>query len=247
MKNLLKKIIPQKYHRPIKNIKGNLLGGYSYKSYSQEGEDMILRRIFEKKTQGFYVDVGAHHPKRFSNTYFFYKKGWRGINIDAMPGSMKLFKVLRKKDINIELPIAREKRELTYYVFDEPAINTFCESTFNKLSLNSEYTFLYTKKINAYPLSDVLDEFMPEGMRIDFLSIDVEGMDYEVLKSNDWVKYRPRVLLIEMLGGKSLNDYHDSIDFFLKGMKYIPFAKTVNTFIYINKKFFSERFYRVNI
>ena len=60
-------------------------------SYSQEGEDLILNRFLEDKTEGLYVDVGAHHPKRFSNTYLFYKKGWRGINIDAMPGKHETF------------------------------------------------------------------------------------------------------------------------------------------------------------
>src|SRR6186713_1276577 len=70
-------------------------------SYSQEGEDLILKRFFSEKSGGFYVDVGAHHPKRFSNTYMFYKEGWSGINIDAMPGSMKLFNKVRSKDINL--------------------------------------------------------------------------------------------------------------------------------------------------
>lgn len=60
-------------------------------------------KSFRKKKIGFYVDVGAHHPMRFSNTYFFYRMGWSGINIDAMPGSMKEFKKYRRRDINLEL------------------------------------------------------------------------------------------------------------------------------------------------
>jgi hypothetical protein len=67
------------------DLRDTIFGYYSKKSYSQEGEDMILNRIFEFRNSGFYIDVGAHHPMRFSNTYFFYRKGWRGINIDAMP------------------------------------------------------------------------------------------------------------------------------------------------------------------
>ena len=70
--------------------------------YSQNGEDLILNRFLENKKNGFYIDIGAHHPIRFSNTYLFYKKGWRGINIDAMPGSMDLFNKIRSRDINIE-------------------------------------------------------------------------------------------------------------------------------------------------
>ena len=65
--------------------------------YSQFGEDVILRTFIKNKKTGFYVDVGCWHPKRFSNTYWLYKRGWRGINIDAMPGSMKPFKKTRYK------------------------------------------------------------------------------------------------------------------------------------------------------
>jgi len=71
IKTILKTIIPQKYHKRISKLKTEILDGYGLKSYSQEGEDMILRRLFGKQKKGFYVDIGAHHPKRFSNTFFF--------------------------------------------------------------------------------------------------------------------------------------------------------------------------------
>ncbi|MFM5955986.1 MAG: FkbM family methyltransferase, partial [Dolichospermum sp.] len=71
------------------------------------------------------MDIGAHHPQRFSNTYYFYLKGWSGINIDAMPGSMKIFDDLRPLDINLEIPISDKSEILTYYEFDEPALNSF--------------------------------------------------------------------------------------------------------------------------
>ncbi len=71
-------------------------------SYSQEGEDLILQRFFETKENGFYIDVGAHNPTRFSNTFIFYLKGWRGINIEPTPGSKTAFDSVRPKDLNIE-------------------------------------------------------------------------------------------------------------------------------------------------
>lgn len=76
-------------------------------TYSQEGEDAILRRLFELTDKGFYIDIGAHHPQRFSNTYFFYLKGWNGINIEPRPGSSQLFNELRPRDINLELGISQ--------------------------------------------------------------------------------------------------------------------------------------------
>jgi hypothetical protein len=84
-----------------------------------------LISYFNRGKKGFYVDVGAHHPLRFSNTYLFYKKGWRGINIDATPGSMKLFNKIRPEDTNIESPVSNTHRKMSYYIFDEPALNSF--------------------------------------------------------------------------------------------------------------------------
>ncbi|MFT7246563.1 MAG: hypothetical protein ACI82A_003940, partial [Candidatus Azotimanducaceae bacterium] len=99
---MLKKYIPV----PLKNFLKRSISfatwdQWTNRSWSQEGEDQILRRIFEQQSTGFYVDVGAHHPKRFSNTFLFYKLGWQGINIDAMPGSMALFNRERSRDLNL--------------------------------------------------------------------------------------------------------------------------------------------------
>ena len=106
---------------------------WAQRSWSQEGEDMVLRRIFEKKN-GFYVDVGAHHPIRFSNTYFFYRIGWSGINIDAMPGSMQAFKKSRVRDINLELGVSNHNANLDYYIFNDTALNTFSVKNFEKIT-----------------------------------------------------------------------------------------------------------------
>src|SRR5215470_18597307 len=94
-------------------------------SYAQEGEDLILERIFEGKTAGFYVDVGAHHPKRFSNTYRFYRRGWCGINIEPNPDTLALFNRSRKRDINLAVGVAAQEGELVYFMFNEPALNSF--------------------------------------------------------------------------------------------------------------------------
>lgn len=72
---------------------------YSKQSFFQEGEDRLLDPYFGDRNNGFYEDVGAHQLRRFSSTYLFYKLGWRGINIDAMPDSMKSFKSMRPRDV----------------------------------------------------------------------------------------------------------------------------------------------------
>ncbi len=202
-------------------------------SWSQEGEDRILYRIFEQQSVGFYIDVGAHHPKRFSNTYFFYKRGWRGINIDAMPGSMKNFEKLRPRDINLEYGIGTFNGKLDYYIFNEPALNSFSkELSKERNNENSSYRINEIVKVEILPLSVILDHQLPEKQIIDFMSIDVEGLDYEVLISNDWSKYRPKYVLTEILGS-SLHEIEQSqIGKFMKQVDYFLYAKCIHTVIF---------------
>ncbi|MGK7874690.1 MAG: FkbM family methyltransferase [Xenococcaceae cyanobacterium] len=211
---------------------------YFYKkSYSQEGEDMLLSRIFEKQETGFYVDVGAHHPTRFSNTYYFYRLGWRGINIDAMPGSMELFDKLRPNDINLEFAISDDNQILTYYEFNEPALNGFCEKISKERDgLIGVYRIVSRKEIQTEKLSNILDKYLPQEQTIDFLTIDVEGLDLKVLKSNDWQKYRPIMVLVEDLKRLSLDEiYKSKIASFMREQDYILYAKSVNTLFFVRK------------
>jgi FkbM family methyltransferase len=202
-------------------------------SFSQEGEDLILKRIFERQEQGFYVDVGAHHPQRFSNTYLFYLKGWRGINIDAMPGSMEPFDDLRPEDINIEFAISDVSEELTYYIFNEPALNGFSEKLSAERDGLQDFRIVDKKRIKTKRLSDIFDEYLSEGQAIDFLTIDVEGLDHQVLVSNNWSKYKPKVILVEELA-ISLEILSQKSQTFclLKEHGYELFAKTFNTSFY---------------
>lgn len=204
---------------------------HSALSYSQEGEDMILRRIFDTQHDGFYVDVGAHHPQRFSNTYYFYLHGWKGINIDPMPGVMELFNAIRPQDINLEIAISKEPKELTYYMFDEPALNSF-DDQLSRSRDKAAYNIIGQKTIVTKTLAEVLDEHLPPNRQIDFLTIDVEGLDLEVLESNDWRRYRPSCVLVECTD-YSLEDIgRNAVYRYLKERDYDLFAKTANTFVF---------------
>jgi FkbM family methyltransferase len=242
LKKLLKALLPKSAIEKLIYIKNNYFDGYALKSYSQEGEDMILRRLFEKQQTGFYVDVGAHHPKRFSNTYFFYKQGWSGINIDAMPDSMKPFEKIRPRDINIEKPVSDKKQVLTYYVFNEPALNGFSKELSDKRDGVGNYFIKFTKDIETSTLEEILDENLPKNQEIDFLSIDVEGLDFMILKSNNFEKYKPRVILIEILGSSLSDIENNEISLFLKEFNYSIYAKAVNTVIFIRDEFYRERY-----
>ena len=138
-------------------------------SYSQAGEDMILNCIFLSKNNGIYVDVGANHPTKASNTYFFYKIGWTGINIDAFPDAIKLFRKQRKKDINIETGVNDIEDILNFYMFKDSSYNTFNEEWvegIKKWSLLKD-----VKKITVKPLSLILSQLNITS--IDFMSVDV--------------------------------------------------------------------------
>jgi len=232
LKQIVKAILPKYLIEKLIIIKNNYFDGFSLKSYSQEGEDMILRRLFDKQKTGFYVDVGAHHPKRFSNTFFFYKKGWRGINIDAMPGSMSLFNKIRPKDINLEIPISDKKQKLKYYMFNEPALNGFSKELAEKRDGGDNYKIISEKAMETSTLEDVLEKYLPSGQRIDFMSIDVEGIDLQVLKSNNWRRFKPKCVVVEILGSSISNITNSKEQKYLAGFGYEIFAKTVNTVIF---------------
>ena len=238
LKKLLKAILPESIIGILNNIKNTYFDGSALKSYSQEGEDIILRRLFGKQDTGFYVDVGAHHPKRFSNTYFFYKMGWRGINIDAMPGSMKSFKKIRPRDINLEKAIADKKQVLTYYIFNEPALNGFSKELSEERDGKGNYFIKFTKDIETTTLNEILDNYLPKNQEIDFLSIDVEGLDFVVLKSINLEKYKPKIILIEILGSSLSEINNNEISKYLINYGYSIYAKTINTVIFIDNNFF---------
>ena len=202
-------------------------------SYSQEGEDGVLRRIFTGQEAGFYVDIGAHHPKRYSNTYYFYMFGWRGINVDPARGSMDLFREMRPRDINVEAAVANGNETLTYYEFDEPTLNGLSRDISLARSKNGPYRLVGEREVKTMTLVEILDRHLPAGQSIDFLNIDVEGLDLEVLKSNDWAKYQPTVVLAEDLALSNLRQLDSSpVVCYMEHQGYELYGRAVNTLIF---------------
>lgn len=202
-------------------------------SYSQEGEDGMLRRIFASQRTGFFVDIGAHHPKRYSNTYYFYLFGWRGINVDAAPGSMELFSKVRPRDINIEAAVANGNKTLTYYEFDESTLNGFSKGISLSRNAQGTYKIVSERKVETVPLAEIFERYLPPGQMIDFLNIDVEGFDLEVLESNDWTKYQPTIVLAEDLCLSNLQQLDKSpVVCFMHRQGYELYGKAVTTLIF---------------
>jgi len=184
----------------IRKIVEDLLPSFWFSNsyYSQDGEDILLSTYLDiKKKDGFFIDVGAHHPFRFSNTALFYKNGWKGINIEPTPNLIQKFKKHRKRDINLPIGVGPQKDVITFYEFDEPALNSFDQKLSEHRDMTTAYSIINQRKIKVDQLAAILDQHLPPNQLIDFLSIDAEGFDYAILQSNDWEKYRPSCVVVE--------------------------------------------------
>ena len=223
-------LLPEYFHRRFSRM---YLGEKRINTFSQEGEDLILDRWFKNRSKGFYVDIGAFHPIIFSNTYKFYLKGWTGINLDAMPGSMTEFNKVRNGDVNLELGISSSGADLNYHMFSPGVFNTFNLEEAEKKKKWPNVKYLKSEIIPTSRLEQILLAHVPEGVDIDFISIDVEGNELDVLKSNDWVNFRPKMLIVEILRQTLDEILNNPITCFLHEQQYELIAKTANSIFYI--------------
>ncbi len=184
----MKKLIPVKWHYKLSNLKRFFIG---YKTYSQFGEDKIILDLFKNKQRGTYVDIGAHHPYRYSNTFKLYQKGWSGVAIDPDPNTKRMFAKHRPRDIFFNCGAGKEGK-LTYYQFSDPAINSFKKEEADKWMDKDWVKFLGTSMVEVRPLSAILKDVNS----IDLLNIDAEGMDQEIMETFDWTK-SPKVIVAE--------------------------------------------------
>ena len=205
------------------------------KSYSVFGEDLVIYNFFKKKN-GFYVDIGAYHPLEGSNTYLLYKnKNWSGINIDINHFSIKLFNIARKNDYNLNIGISNSKKILKVYF--RKNINML--NTLNKKMAKIHFkNGFYQKKIQVDKLDNILNNSKFKNRRIDFLNIDVEGEELNVLKSLDFKRYKPKLICIEIHNQEKI--YNDNTNYlarnsiykFLLKKKYKIFWKHKYSFIF---------------
>jgi FkbM family methyltransferase len=168
-----------------------------YLSHSMFGEDMVLRHLTDNARSGFYVDIGAHHPVFASNTYHFYRRGWRGINVDALPGSMDAFRILRPRDINLETCLSTEAgRAVHYFMFEHPGYNTIDPAKAEQVrGFGVRQTGV--RIMQTTTLSRLLEQYLPADVSIDILTVDVEGLDEAILRNHDWDRYPARIVLFE--------------------------------------------------
>ncbi len=165
------------------------------KSYGFEFEDITINKYLKNIKKGFYVDIGAFNPIRGSNTYLLFKKGWSGINIDADENSIKIFNILRRKDYNFNYAISSSKKKKLklFYEKNSSGVKTTILK-FRDLTLKN-FKF---KEVKVSTFKNLIKKTKYYKKRIDFLNIDCEGSDYDVLKSVDIKMYKPKIICIEI-------------------------------------------------
>ncbi|MEE1258104.1 MAG: FkbM family methyltransferase [Lachnospiraceae bacterium] len=200
---------------------------YQQSIHSGNGEEIYLKNIFAGKENGVYVDVGAFHPMRVSNTLWAYRKGWRGINIEPNMDNMEYFKILRPEDKNVNCGISDVVGEMTYYMLDDGAYNTFDYELLMQDNLTDR--IVKEEKVPVRRLEDVLRE--NNVREVDFLDIDVEGHEMNVLRGIDF-SVDIKVILVEQLY-MSLAEVVQSEPYqFLKEKGYEAVVKFGETVIY---------------
>ncbi len=190
-KNLIKNSFFYYFYKRLKILRNSFKNSH----LGEYGEDIFIRRFFKDFKKGFYVDIGCYHPIKGSLTYHLYKNGWHGLNVDLSQISIDLFNLSRPDDINIRGAISNINGR-TYYYENGP-INQQ-----NSLNNKNENKI----EIECFKLNTLLEKNNIE--KIDYLNIDVEGHDFNVISEFSFSKYQPKLISIE----DNFYDLKDSIN-----------------------------------
>ena len=169
------------------------LKGGAFISYAQNYEDIILNRAFSGKHHGFYIDVGAFHPFLKSTTNAFYKQGWKGINIDISQENIKNFERYRTRDVNICAAVGIDGAEIDFFILEGTTRSTSLHELASKYK--SENRNGIHQKFETVSLTKLCE--LNKVQDIDYVSIDVEGSEKDVLESFDLQKFQPKIIVIE--------------------------------------------------
>ena len=165
---------------------------------------MMPDDFFKKKNNGIYIDVGCHQPLLNNNTYRLYKRGWTGINIDLDFNTVELFNFFRKKDLNVQAAVSDTIQEKNLYFFhNRSAVNTLSKETGSKCK--------EIRKIKTTTLNHIIENSKFRDSKIDYISIDVEGHELNVLSGLDFKKYQPKLVVLEFINPHIKEFYEQKI------------------------------------
>lgn len=169
----------------------------SKRTYSQIGEDIIVSHVFALKgiSSPSFLDIGANDPIKINNTFIFYERGARGVNVDANPACIEKFQIVRPLDINLNIGIAGQSGQAEFYRMENDGLSTFSTEEVNKYT-QIGYRLKDVISVELYTLQQLLEQYCNNKMP-DFLSIDTEGLDFAIIKQIDFEKQRPKVICVE--------------------------------------------------
>jgi FkbM family methyltransferase len=206
------------------------------RSYSTPCEDAMFFSAFKPGNRGFYVDVGANHPKFGSNTYRLYRQGWSGLAIEPNPAFAKPFSMLRPRDKFVCEGVSPKEGSLKYFAFDNPNYNTFSSERAHEMVSRWHQKVVSTNVIKVRPLTAIIGSFCPDT-HIDLLSVDCEDLDLAVLQSADLQSRRPTAILVEDFDGLAAfqNGRGESeICRFLREQGYVPIGQCLLSALYVS-------------
>ncbi|MDE5556642.1 MAG: FkbM family methyltransferase [Ruminococcus sp.] len=211
-------------------------------TFSQSGEDSIIKYIFNTlgRKIGTYLDLGANHAFHLSNTYNFYVSGARGVLLEANPELAMELVEKRPEDIVINKCLAEKSGEtLDFYILNGDGLST---SDYNAVQnfIKENPSLKITKKItiNSITINEIIEEYFPEKAP-DIMNIDIEGMELSILKMTDFEKFRPLIIICEMIeykNGLTIGQKNNEILEFMQKNDYIEFAFTGINSIFIDKR-----------
>jgi FkbM family methyltransferase len=173
-------------------------------SYAQNFEDVTLRRAFRDIDKGFYVDIGSYHPRMHSVTKYFYDRGWSGLNVEPNPALLERFVAERPNDTNIGVAVGGKESEIDLYIIGNTGLTTTIESIASGHAA-AGYATTGVVRVKMLMLETLFEKYCRDRT-IDFLKIDVEGAESDVIRPCKFENYRPRIILAENSSG-----YHEDL------------------------------------
>ena len=168
----------------------------SQRYWSQYGEDIVLDRVLNLRRAGFFVDVGCYHPVKYNNTYKLYRRGWRGINIDLDAIKIDAFNLRRPQDANIVAAVSDVEQTVPLGSTGFYTVTSSIDAE-TVARLKARGQSIRVQHIRTRTLTGILDDTAYRNRPIDVLSVDVEGHELPVLRSLDFARYQPKVIIAE--------------------------------------------------
>lgn len=217
---------------------------YKHVSYSQCGEDLIVKYIFDQLriSKPTYLDLGAHHPKYISNTYLFYENGSTGVCVEPDPFLFKKFKKIRNKDKNLNIGVGTsDNKEADFYIMSSSTLSTFSKEEANRFVKNEGQKIKCILKVPIFSINQIIIDHFKNFPN--FISIDIEGLDFDVLKSFDFKKFNTEVFCVETLTfTEGANETKlENIIKLMKEKGYFVYADTYINTIFVNNQIWINR------